>query len=89
MSNKSFPGYGSILNEFLKTFRKIPDEESSKLRPVRCPNCGFRLMDVVGYDHMIIKTKCSRCKFEEAIDVALYRRIKRYKNEAVYRHPVR
>ena len=89
MSNNSFPGYGAMLNEFLKTFRKLPEEETSKLRSIRCPSCGFKLIEIVGHEHTIISVKCSRCKFSEAIDTALYRRMKRNRNEIVYRYTIR
>ncbi len=47
------------------------------LRAVRCPKCGFYLLDVFGYDHYIVRVKCRKCKFNDVIDTALFRTLKR------------
>ena len=43
------------------------------LRTIRCPSCGFYLLDVYGHDHYYIRVKCRKCKFDEMIDTALFR----------------
>ena len=49
------------------------------LRTIRCPSCGFYLLDVYGHDHYYIRVKCRKCKFDETIDTALFRTMKRHK----------
>ena len=43
------------------------------LRSIRCPSCGFYLLDVYGHGHYYIRVKCRKCKFDETIDTALFR----------------
>ena len=43
------------------------------LRTIRCPNCGFFLLNVFGQDHYYLQVKCQKCKFSETIDTALFR----------------
>jgi phage FluMu protein Com len=45
-------------------------------REIKCPACGFYLMDVYGRDHHITRVKCRKCKFNEVIDTALFRTVK-------------
>ena len=45
-------------------------------REIKCPVCGFYLMDVYGRDHHITRVKCRKCKFNEVIDTALFRTVK-------------
>lgn len=52
-----------------------------QVRSVRCPCCGFHLLDVYGHDHYYIRVKCRKCKFEETIDTALFRTIARSKQK--------
>ena len=58
--------------------------ESQELRTVRCPRCGFYMLDVYGYDHYLVRVKCRKCKFDETIDTALFRtmRSKKYRSPA-------
>lgn len=46
-------------------------------REIKCPNCGFYLLEVYGMDHHITRVKCRKCKFNELIDTAMFRTIKR------------
>lgn len=50
--------------------------EGEQLRTIRCPSCGFYLLDVYGYGHYYIRVKCRKCKFDETIDTALFRTMK-------------
>ena len=50
--------------------------EGEPLRTIRCPSCGFYLLDVYGHDHYYIRVKCRKCKFDETIDTALFRTMK-------------
>ncbi len=45
-------------------------------RTIRCPNCGFHLLDVYGYDHCLVRVKCRKCKFCDVIDTALFRTVR-------------
>lgn len=54
--------------------------ESLKIRTIKCPKCGFYLLDVYGHDHYLIRVKCRKCKFNDTIDTALFRTI-RMKNK--------
>ena len=46
------------------------------LRTIRCPSCGFYLLDVYGYGHYFIRVKCRKCKFDDTIDTAIFRTMK-------------
>lgn len=46
-----------------------------ELRSIRCPRCGFYLLDVYGYGHYLVRVKCRKCKFSETIDTALFRTV--------------
>ena len=47
-----------------------------QLRTIRCPSCGFYLLDVYGREHYYIRVKCRKCKFDDTIDTALFRTIR-------------
>ena len=47
--------------------------EAMVLRTIRCPCCGFHLLNVYGKDHYYIQVKCQKCKFSDTIDTALFR----------------
>ena len=51
--------------------------QSKQLRNIRCPVCGFYLLDVYGQGHYLIRVKCRKCKFNETIDTALFRTLQR------------
>lgn len=50
-------------------------------REIKCPVCGFHLLEVYGRDHHITRVKCQKCKFNEFIDTALFRTIKIRKSD--------
>ena len=50
--------------------------KAQPIRSVKCPCCGFYLLDVSGKDHYYIRVKCRKCKFDEIIDTALFRTMK-------------
>lgn len=52
------------------------EAENSEKREIKCPICGFYLMDVYGREHYIARVKCRKCKFNEPIDTALFRTVK-------------
>ena len=47
--------------------------EALPIRTIRCPSCGFYLLNVYGQDHCFLQVKCQKCKFSETIDTALFR----------------
>lgn len=65
-----------------KLARSRAGAEKLELRQIKCPNCGFYLLDVYGRDHHYTRVKCRKCKFNEVIDTALFRtvRIRQYRN---------
>ena len=59
--------------------------QSEQIRTIRCPSCGFYLLDVYGHDHYYIRVKCRKCKFDELIDTALFRTLGRRRLQSRYR----
>ena len=51
--------------------------EGKALRTIRCPGCGFYLLDVEDYEHYIVRVKCRKCKFNDVIDTAFFRTMKK------------
>ena len=62
------------LEHKLELSRKLA--EILNLRTIRCPCCGFYMLDVYGHDHYLVRVKCRKCKFSEVIDTALFRTVK-------------
>ena len=61
--------------------------EKLERREIKCPNCGFYLLDVYGRDHHYTRVKCRKCKFNDVIDTALFRSVHstQYRNRFVRR----
>ena len=81
---------GPDLQNKLEQSRKLA--ESQELRTIRCPSCGFYMLDVYGHEHYLIRVKCRKCKFDETIDTALFRtmrhrRLKLYQKRVRTDHP--
>ena len=51
--------------------------QGEQLRTIRCPSCGYYLLDVFGRSHDYVRVKCRKCKFDETIDTALFRTVNR------------
>ena len=66
---------GPDLQYRLEQSRKAP--EGTALRTIRCPGCGFYLLDVEDYEHYIVRVKCRKCKFNDVIDTAFFRTMKK------------
>ena len=62
--------------------------ESQELRTIRCPSCGFYMLDVYGHEHYLIRVKCRKCKFDETIDTALFR-TERHRRLNLYQRRIR
>ena len=56
-----------------KLTRSRQAAEGLPLRTIRCPNCGFYLLNVYGTGHYLLEIKCNKCKFHQTIDTALFR----------------
>lgn len=69
--------YGCLTPEVAEKIRKSR-EEVKKLqgRELRCPVCGFRLEGVFGITSGIVQVKCRKCKLEEPLNLAYFRRKK-------------
>ena len=52
--------------------------EGMPLRTIRCPGCGFYLLEVYGHDHCYIRVKCRKYKFSDTIDTALFRTMRKH-----------
>ncbi len=52
-------------------------------RKIKCPSCGFLLCKAYGHEHCYVSVVCEKCKFNEVIDLALFRtmRLKQFYNE--------
>ena len=61
----------------LKLERSRRQAEKLVKREIKCPSCGFYLLEVYGTDHHITRVKCQKCKFNELIDTAMFRTIKK------------
>lgn len=46
-------------------------------REIKCPNCGYYLLEEYGTDHHVTRVKCRKCKFNEIIDTAMFRTLKK------------
>lgn len=50
-------------------------------RVVRCPICGHQIERVCGVDHCVAHVLCRACGFNEYIDYALFKRVRKLKGE--------
>ncbi len=69
--NKQNARANPAVQEKLERSRQLA--QCRELRSIRCPVCGFYLLDVYGFDHYLVRVKCRKCKFDETIDTALFR----------------
>ena len=71
-----------------KLAQSLAGAEKLERREIKCPNCGFYLLDVYGRDHHYTRVKCRKCKFNDVIDTALFRTIRKeqHGNRFVRRH---
>jgi|GEM_PF-2576733 len=60
--------------------------ETLELRNVKCPICGYKILEVFGYGHYIMKIKCQKCKFNDVVDVACFRTMKTRRNNIFKNH---
>lgn len=53
--------------------------DSMKKRAIACPICGLHLVDAYGHEG-IISAKCKKCKFDDPLDLALFRTMQKKKS---------
>lgn len=69
--------YGRLTPEVAEKIRRSREEiKNMQGRELRCPVCGFRLEGVYGITTGIVQVKCRKCKLEEPLNLAYFRRIK-------------
>ena len=74
--------YGSLTPEVAEKIRKSREEvKKLKGRALKCPVCGFRIEEIYGIAMGIVHVKCRKCKLEEPLHLAYFRRIYRKKEQ--------
>lgn len=72
--------YGNPSAEVLRKILQSKKEvEKLPKRTIRCPICGFKIEEVFGYGTAYVKVKCRKCKFEQPLNLAYFRRIKGFR----------
>ncbi len=74
---------GPDLQKKLDQSRELAEQQTA--RSIRCPSCGFYLLDVYGQGHYLISVKCRKCKFDETIDTALFRTMRRKNRQYLFK----
>ena len=70
--------YGKLTPEVAEKIRKSREEvKKLKSRTLRCPVCGFRLEEIHELTSGYVQVKCRKCKLEEPLNLAYFRRLKR------------
>ena len=70
--------YGQLTPEDAEKIRKSREEvKKLKSRTLRCPVCGFRLEEIYELTSGYVQVKCRKCKLEEPLNLAYFRRLKR------------
>lgn len=73
--------YGSLTPEVAEKIQKSREEVNKlKGRALKCPVCGFRIEEIYGITSGIVHVKCRKCKLEEPLDLAYFRRINRQRS---------
>ena len=71
--------YGKLTEDVAnKILKSREDAKQLKGRELKCPVCGFRIEEIYGITSGIVQVKCRKCKLEEPLNLAYFRRIKRY-----------
>ena len=69
--------YGHLTPEVAEKIRKSREEvQQMKGRELKCPVCGFRIEEIYGITAGIVHVKCRKCKLEEPLNLAYFRRLK-------------
>lgn len=79
--------YGNLTPEVAEKIRKSREEvKKLKGRALKCPVCGFRIEEIYGITMGIVQVKCRKCKLEEPLNLAYFRRIYRNQEQRVAMH---
>ena len=62
-----------------KLIKSKIDAAKTDKKTIRCPICGIRLIELYSSERPIVQVKCKKCKFEQPINTAYFRRGRRYK----------
>ncbi len=69
--------YGHLTSEVEQKILKSREEiRQIKGRALKCPVCGFRLEEIYGITAGYVHVKCRKCKLEEPLNLAYFRRLK-------------
>lgn len=69
--------YGQLTPEVEEKIRRSREEiRNMKGRAVKCPVCNFRIQEVYEIASGYVQVKCRKCKLEEPLNLAYFRRIK-------------
>ena len=69
--------FGNLTPEVAEKIRKSREEAKNlKVRTLKCPVCGFRIEEIYGITAGIVHVKCRKCKLEEPLNLAYFRRLK-------------
>lgn len=69
--------YGHLTPEVEQKILKSREEiRQIKGRELKCPACGFRLEEIYGITAGYIHVKCRKCKLEEPLNLAYFRKLK-------------
>lgn len=69
--------YGNLTPDVAEKIRKSREEvQQMKGRELKCPVCGFRIEEIYGITAGIVHVKCRKCKLEEPLNLAYFRKLK-------------
>lgn len=69
--------YGRLTPEVAEKIYKSREEiKNLRSKKLECPVCGHRIEEVYGITSGIVQVKCRKCKLEEPLNLAYFRRIK-------------
>ena len=70
--------YGTLSPDVADKIRRSREEvKQLNGRELKCPVCGFRIEGIYGINSGILQVKCRKCKLEEPLNLAYFRRMKR------------
>lgn len=69
--------YGQLTPEVEEKIRRSREEvKNMKGRSIKCPICSFRIQEIYEIAGGYVQVKCRKCKLEEPLNLAYFRRIK-------------
>ncbi len=67
-----------------RLLRSRIEVEELRERDLKCPNCEFRLQTVYSDITGHLRIKCNKCKQIHVLNLAYFRRIKKYKERNLF-----